>query len=90
MGGAPPDQIAELESQVEELQGEIPSEIREDFQVFADGVASYAAAMEGVDMSNLLDPDVTDALDEASEALESPEMTEAQANIDAYFAENCS
>ena len=90
MGGATPAQIAELQSQVDDLKGEIPSEIRDDFQVFADGIAEYASAMQGVDMSNILDSDVQDQMQKASDALDSPEMTKAQANIDAYFSENCS
>jgi hypothetical protein len=90
MGGATPAQLAELQTQVDQLKGEIPAELRDDFQVFADGIAEYASAMQNVDMSNILDPGVQDDLNRASEALDSPEMTEAQANIDAYFNENCS
>jgi hypothetical protein len=90
MGGATPAQLAELQAQVDEIKGQIPASIQDDFQVFADGIAEYASAMQGVDMSNILDPSVQDELTKASEALDSPEMTEAQANIEAYFDANCS
>ena len=38
---------------------------------------------------NILDPATQQALEEASEALEAPEVTEAQANIEAYLEREC-
>ena len=90
MGGATPAQLAELQAQVDDIKGQIPASIQDDFQVFADGIAEYASAMQGVDMSNILDPSVQDEPEQGQRGARLAEMTEAQANIEAYFDANCS
>jgi hypothetical protein len=89
MGGASEADIAELEGQVDDLSGEIPEEIRGDFETYAAGIQAYADAMKGMDSSNILDPEFQSQMEEAGAELETPEMEEASANIEAYFAAEC-
>ena len=91
-GGSEED-MAELEQSLEELDASIPDEVSDDYQIVREAYADYAEAMGGLDLSGdptaLLDPDVADQLEEASAALEDPEVVEAQENIQAYFEELC-
>ena len=89
MGGASEADIAELETQLDDLSGEIPEEISGDFETYAAGIQAYADAMKGMDSSNILDPEVQSQMEEAGAELETPEMEEAQANIEAYFEQEC-
>ncbi len=89
LGGATQSQISDLESQIGQLKAEIPSAIQSDFDTYSAGIKAYADAMQGVDMSNILDPSVQSKLEAAGNALDTPEMKTAQANIEAYFDKNC-
>jgi hypothetical protein len=90
LGGASSDQISQLESQINDLKPQIPSEIQGDFATFSAAVQAYASAMQGVDMSNILDSGVQSKLEEAGAKLETPEVKQAQSNIDEYFNTHCS
>jgi hypothetical protein len=89
MGGASESDIAELEGQLDDLSGEIPDEIRGDFETYAAGIQAYADAMKGMDSSNILDPEFQSRMEEAQAEMETSEMEEAQANIEAYFEQEC-
>jgi hypothetical protein len=46
--------------------------------------------MQGVDMSNLLDPGTASKLEAASAKLDTPQVKQAQDNINSYFSTHCS
>lgn len=86
--GADTGDVEELNRQLEELETKVPDEIADDFQIVADAFAEFGNAMTSTG-GNILDPATQQALEEASEALEAPEVTEAQANIEAYLEREC-
>jgi hypothetical protein len=79
--------IADMEQSMDELKAEIPSEIEDDFNVFADALSEYASAMQGMNLGDLMSG--SSEAEDAAAILETPEVKEAQANIEAYFDENC-
>lgn len=89
MGGATDDDIEQLKADAEELRSDIPDEIRDDFETYADGIEEYADAMRGVSLGDIFDPDTQQAFEEASQILDTPEMQEANDNIEAYFERVC-
>ena len=91
LGGSDED-LAELEASLDELGASIPSEIEGDFEVVRDAYTEFAEGMSGIDFSDpstFLDESVSGQMEEASAALETPEVEEAMANIEAYFDELC-
>jgi len=89
MAGATDADIEQLRSDAEELRTEIPSEIRDDFDVYADGMEEYANAMKGADLSDIFDPETQQKFEQAGEILDSDEMQQASENIEAYFERVC-
>ena len=87
--GATESDLQEMQDSVDELKAEIPSEIKDDFQVYADALAEYANNMKEIDMNDLLDPSTQQKAEEAAAVLDTPEVTKAQENIEKYFDETC-
>ncbi len=83
------DQAAldEMQSSIDELEAEIPSEIEDDFTTYADALQQYGEAMRDLDISELATGG--DDVQQAAELMESSDVTEAQANIEQYFEDNC-
>lgn len=79
--------LAEMQSSISELKTEIPSAIEDDFNTYADALSAYANAMKGMDMSDLMSG--SSQAEEAAKILETPEVKEAQADIEAYFDAEC-
>jgi len=79
--------LAEMESSISELKTEIPSAIEDDFNTYADALTQYANAMKGMDMGDLMSG--SSQAEEAAAILETPEVKQAQENIDAYFDKEC-
>jgi len=87
--GAGSEGLQQAEADLATLRSRVPAEIAGDFDTYASGVQAFAAALEGVDLSDLENPATRQRVIAAGEALESPEVTEAQAAIEAYFARTC-
>jgi hypothetical protein len=79
--------LADMQSSISELKAEIPSAIEADFTTFANALSEYANAMKGMDMSDLMSG--SSQAEDAAKILETPEVTQAQANIEAYFDKEC-
>jgi hypothetical protein len=88
-GQATDEQIAEWEDQVEELKGNVPDDLADDYQTLADAYGEFAAALDGVSLSDMLNPQTQQALQEASERLDTDEVQAAQERVQAYFESNC-
>jgi hypothetical protein len=81
--GADESQRDEIDQALADLRGEIPSEIEDDYNVVADAYRqAIQAATPGVDPTS---PE----LQEAEAKLNSPEVLEAQDNINRWIEENC-
>jgi hypothetical protein len=89
MGGATQDQIDQLKSDTEELKAEVPSAVKDDFQTYADGIEQYANALKGVSLTDIMNPETQQKMQDASKILDSPEMKAASDNIEKYFSETC-
>ena len=85
--GASESDLAEMQSSIDELKGEIPSEIEDDFTTYANALEEYANAMKGMDMGDIMSG--SGDAEKAAAILDTPEVKQAQANIDKYFEETC-
>jgi hypothetical protein len=79
--------LADMQSSISELKGEIPAAIQSDFNTYAAALSQYADAMKGMDMSDLMNG--SSQAEDAAKILETPEVKQAQANIEAYFDKEC-
>ena len=86
--GADQADVDEMTQQLADLRAEVPAEIRDDFEVFSQAMSEFGSVMTDAG-GNLFDPATQQALEDASQALETPEVKEAQANIEAYLEANC-
>jgi hypothetical protein len=89
MGGGSESDIAQLQTDAEKLKAEVPESIKGDFQTYADGIEAYANALKGVSFSDIANPETQQKIQDASKLLETPEMTQAQQNIEKYFNDTC-
>jgi hypothetical protein len=99
-GGGDPSADFDVNDAVEAFQNaadQAPDEIKADMQVMADAFADFSAAIEdvGVDLNDpasfaALNAEQQAQLLEALQSFDSPALTEANANLTAYFTENCS
>ncbi|MEX2619508.1 MAG: hypothetical protein WD250_04745 [Egibacteraceae bacterium] len=74
----------------------VPDEISDDFRVMAGAYQGFADALQDMntdfaDLGSLseLDPEDLTALDAANRALNTPQVQDAAANIDAFLTEHC-
>jgi hypothetical protein len=81
-------QASELENQLNELQGKIPDQIRDDFETVRNAYQAYFQALRDAG-GNILDPDVQQQLQGASDALDTPEVQAANERISDYFENTC-
>lgn len=91
VSGASKEDLDAYRKQIEEFRSDVDESIRDDYDVLSSAYTQYAEALTGIDMSNpaaLMNPEVRGQLEEASELLETPEVKQAQDNVQAYFA-NC-
>jgi len=89
--GADTEQMQATADELSDLQEDIPEDIREDFETIRTAYEDMIAELdlpEG-ETPNLLDPEFQEKLDDASALLESPEVEDAQANIEAYMQDQC-
>jgi hypothetical protein len=80
----------QLEDNIDDLEGKVPSELEDDIAVIADAYQAYFEALGDLDLSDMVNNqgNVKD-IEEAGEKIESDEVKDAQANIEAFFDENC-
>ena len=86
----------ELQASIDELDqfaGEAPDEIAADIQVQSDAYAQVTTALEGANFDPASGqpppPEVIAGLQEAGNALNTPEFQEANQRVSTWFAENC-
>jgi hypothetical protein len=85
--GASESDLADMQSSIDELKGEIPSEIKADFTTYANALEEYANAMKGMSVGDIMSG--SGDAQKAADLLETPEVKKAQANIDTYFEQTC-
>lgn len=87
--GADDAQVQELEDALADMQANVPDEIADDVAIVSDAFReSMQLGIQG-GLAGGREPS-DDDLAEAEAVLESPEVVEAQDNIDAWLIENCS
>lgn len=86
--GASKADIDAYQQQIEDLRKNVDEKIRDDYDVLAKAYTEYAKAISGVNLSDpsqLMNPDVQKKLQDASDALDTPEVKKAQQNVEDYF-----
>ncbi len=87
-GGSESD-IQDIEDSLGDLQSEIPSELKDDFQVYSDALSQYAEQMKDVSFGDLFNPETQQKMEDASSLLDTDEVKTAQQNIEDYFTKTC-
>ncbi len=87
-GGSESD-IQDIEDNLGELQSEIPSELKDDFQVYSDALGQYAEQMKDVSFGDLFNPETQQKMEDASSLLDTDDVKTAQQNIEDYFTKTC-
>jgi ABC-type Fe3+-hydroxamate transport system substrate-binding protein len=83
--------VADVSKVFDELADEVPDEIKADWQVLAENFGKIAEALKGVDLTNGGTPDAETLakLQELSATLDSQEVQQASAHIEAWVTQNC-
>jgi ABC-type glycerol-3-phosphate transport system substrate-binding protein len=83
--------VADVSKVFDELADEVPDEIKADWQVLAENFGKIAEALKGVDLTNGGTPDAETLakLQELSTTLDSQEVQQASAHIEAWVTQNC-
>lgn len=90
-GGADAD-LGDLAEAMDAFAAEVPDELSDDVEVLAEAYREFAAVFADVDMQDpeaFADPELQARLAEAGAIFETPEVTEANANLESYTQENC-
>jgi hypothetical protein len=91
--GTADPQLAESIATLEQFAGEAPDEIADAMQVIADGYAAVTAALEGADFDPASGvpppPEALAQLEQAGQALNTPEFQEATQAVNNWFATEC-
>jgi hypothetical protein len=87
--GGDADSVAQIQKDIDTLRAQVPEAIAADFDTYAQGVEAYTAALEGIDLSTITEPATQEKLEQAGQALSTPEVTAAQDALEAYFRETC-
>jgi hypothetical protein len=90
MGGQNAD-VQNVEALFDELADQVPDEIKADWEVLAKNFKKIADALQGVDLSNGGQPNAAALakLQQLSTQLDSQEMQQAAAHIEAWAKKNC-
>ncbi len=86
LGGVSESEVREYESTLDELRGDLPSELTDDIEIVTEAYREFFEAI-GSDGVNLLNP--SPELERASANLDSPEVQSANDNITNWLEENC-
>lgn len=89
VGGA--DGAAEFEESLADLNVRVPSELADEFAIIEAAYAEFNAVLGGASLSDMMDdPAVAERFDEASAALDDPEVEEALETMGGFLEDNCS
>ena len=81
--------LSAMVSALDSFTSSVPSAIRDDWKTIVSGIKSYADAIKGVDMNNLMGPATQDKLMKAAASMEDAKFQKASDNLDAWVAKNC-
>ena len=82
--------VADVSQLFDELADQVPDEIKDDWQVLAANFQKIADALKGADLSSgTPDAATLEKLQKLSTTLDSKEVRQAAANIEAWADENC-
>lgn len=83
--------LDEASALFDELAGQVPDEIKADFEVIAENFSKIAEALKDVDVSSGATPSQEDIerLQELTASLNSEEVQQASENIEAWAEKNC-
>ena len=79
----------QMEDNLEDLEGKVPSELEDDISTISDAYRGYFEAIGDMNITEMMKPENASRIDEATEKIDSAEVTEAQENIESFFRENC-
>ena len=85
----PSADVSSMVSALDSFTSSVPSAIRDDWKTIVAAIKSYADAMKGIDMKNLMDPATQEKLTKAAAAMDDAKFKKASDNIDAWVAKNC-
>jgi hypothetical protein len=88
-GQATDEEIAEWEDQLDELKQDVPDDLADDYETIAEAYREFASALEGFSLGDMANPETRQAIEQASDSLDSDEVRQATANIEAYFESEC-
>ena len=83
--------VADVSKLFDELADEVPDEIKADWQVLAENFQKIAEALQGVDLTSGATPDAETLakLQKLTATLDSQEVQQAAAHIEAWATKNC-
>jgi len=89
--GADPEEMQATADELADLRDQIPEAIQEDFDTIRTAYEDMLSQLDVGDgeTPNLLDPEFQEQVEEATAVLESDEVKDAQANIEAYMEDEC-
>jgi hypothetical protein len=82
------DELSEFEDDVRDLEERIPRELRDDFETVSEAYRRFAEELRSA-VDDPLDPDNAQAISEAQDALDAPDVQAASDRIQSYFSERC-
>ena len=88
-GSSSASDIAQLRADVDTLKGQLPDAVAADFETYLAGVVAYADAVEGIDVSTITDPATRQALEDAGQKLEAPDVQGALDGIQTFLNRTC-
>jgi hypothetical protein len=92
-GGTEGEDLSDVANYFDEIAGEVPDEIKDDFETFAAAYREFAEAAEeaGVDFSDpaTMTPEALQEMGSAAEAFNDPEVQEASERISTFAEETC-
>jgi hypothetical protein len=83
--------VQDVSSLFDEVADQVPDEIKADWQVLADNFSKIADALKGTDLSSGATPDAETLakLQKLTASLDSPQVRQASAHIEAWAKKNC-
>jgi len=87
-GKMSPD-TSQIVKSLESFTSNVPSEIREDWQIVIATITSYVEEMAGIDFNNLADPTTAAKLAKAESVMDDAKYQKASENLDQWTQKNC-